>query len=129
MKEVQSLLTVKDLIQDKLTLIEQGHTVYEAAKEMKKNQVTSVLVKDTLGKIVGIVTDMDIVYQVVATDANPKETKVEKIMTKDLLTIAGNESMFKARKIMMDKKVMHLVVTNSEKQIGVVTAKEILGHK
>lgn len=129
MKEVQSLLTVKDLIQDKLTLIGQDNTVYDAAKKMKKNQVTSVLVKDTLGKIVGILTDLDIVYKIVATDTNPKDTTVEEIMTKDLLTIAENESMFKARKIMMDKNVMHLIVTNSKKQIGVVTAKEILGHK
>ena len=48
-------------------------------------------------------------------------------MTKKILTIDGNESMFKAREIMLDNKVRYLIVTENEKQIGVVTSKEILG--
>jgi signal-transduction protein with cAMP-binding, CBS, and nucleotidyltransferase domain len=35
--------------------------------------------------------------------------------------------MFKARQMMLDNELRHLVVTNSGKQIGIVTSKEIFG--
>ena len=127
MVDVQSLLTVKDLIKDKAVFVKSDSTVFALAEKMKKNHADSVLVKDASGSIEGIVTESDIIYKVVAKKESPSKTKVEKIMTKKLLTIDGNESMFKARQIMLDNNLRHLIVTNGEKQIGVVTSKEILG--
>ncbi len=128
MIKVQSLLTVKDLVKGKLTIIGLNSTVYDTANKMKDKKVTSVLVQDSSGKIVGIVTNIDIIYKIVATNANPQKIKVENIMTKNLLTIEGDESMFTAREIMMDKKVKHLIVTNKQHHIGIVTTKEIMGQ-
>lgn len=128
MTDVHSLLTVKDLIKDKPIFAASDITVFDVATKMKKNQVTSILVKDTSGDIIGIVTESDIVYKIVASKENSEITKIGKIMTKNLLSIEGDDSMFKAREIMLDKKVKHLIVTNDGKQIGIVTSKEILGH-
>lgn len=128
MSDVHSLLSVKDLVKDKPIFVTSNSTVLDVASKMKKNKITSVLVKDTSGEIVGIVTGSDIVYKIVASKENPSKAKVEKIMTKNLLSIEGNESMFKARQIMLDNKVRHLIVTNSGKQIGIVTSKEVLGR-
>lgn len=127
MVDVQSLLTVKDLIKDEPVFVKSDSTVLEVAKKMKEYEADSVLVKDDSENIAGIVTKLDIVCKVVAEEASPTETEAGKIMTKKLLTIDGNESMFKARQIMLDNNLRHLVVTSSGKQIGVVTSKEILG--
>tara|TARA_B100000959_G_C14921579_1_gene599750 strand:- start:639 stop:1025 length:387 start_codon:yes stop_codon:yes gene_type:complete len=127
MADVQSLLTVKDLIKDEPVFVESESSILSVAKKIKEQKVDSVLIKDASGSIEGIVTESDIICKVVAENESPSETKVEKIMTKKILTIDGNESMFKARDIMLDNKVKHLIVTENEKQIGVVTSKEILG--
>ena len=127
MADVQSLLTVKDLIKDEPVFVESKSSILSVAKKIKEQKVDSVLIKDASGDIEGIVTESDIICKVVAENESPSETKVEKIMTKKILTIDGNESMFKARDIMLDNKVKHLIVTENEKQIGVVTSKEILG--
>lgn len=127
MSDVQSLLTVKDLIKDKPVFLKSNNTAFDAAKEMKKSNVTSVLVKDESEHIVGIITELDIVYKIVAANMNPADTEVEKVMAINLLTIEGDESMFKARQMMLDNNVKHLIVTNNDKQIGIVTSKEILG--
>lgn len=127
MAEVNALLTVKDLIKDKPVFIKSNNTIFDTAKEMKENNVTSVLIQDDAGNIAGIITESDIVRKVVAENLNPLSINVDKVMTEKLLTIASNESMFKARQIMLDNKVRHLIVTNNEKQIGVITAKEVLG--
>ena len=127
MADVQSLLTVKDLIKDEPVFVESKSSILSVAKKIKEQKVDSVLIKDASGDIEGIVTESDIICKVVAENESPSETNVEKIMTKKILTIDGNESMFKARDIMLDNKVKHLIVTENEKQIGVVTSKEILG--
>jgi hypothetical protein len=127
MVDVQSLLTVKDLIKDEPVFVKFDSTVLSVAKKMKKNKVDNMLVKGSSGNVEGIVTNLDIVYKIVAKDASPSKTEVKEIMTKNLLTIDGNESMFMARQMMLDNKVSHLVVTNNEKQIGIVTSKEVLG--
>ena len=127
MVDVQSLLTVKDLIKDEPVFVKFDSTVLAVAKKMKKNKVDNMLVKGSSGNVEGIVTNLDIVYKIVAKDASPSKTEVKEIMTKNLLTIDGNESMFMARQMMLDNKVSHLVVTNNEKQIGIVTSKEVLG--
>ena len=127
MVDVQSLLTVKDLIKEEPVFVKFDSTVLAVAKKMKKNKVDNMLVKGSSGNVEGIVTNLDIVYKIVAKDASPSKTEVKEIMTKNLLSIDGNESMFMARQMMLDNKVSHLVVTNNEKQIGIVTSKEVLG--
>lgn len=127
MVDVNSLLTVKDLIKDAPLFLECGSTALDVAKQMKKHLVDSVLIKDASGDIAGIVTKFDIINKVVAEEKNPSETIVDDIMTTKLLTIDAGESMFKARQIMLDENVQHLVVTDGKKQIGIVTSKEILG--
>jgi len=127
MVDVQSLLTVKDLIKDEPVFVKFDSTVLAVAKKMKKNKVDNMLVKGSSGNVEGIVTNLDIVYKIVANDASPSKTEVNEIMTKNLLTIDGNESMFMARQMMLDNNVSHLIVTNNEKQIGIVTSKEVLG--
>ena len=127
MVDVQSLLTVKDLIKDEPVFVKFDSTVLAVAKKMKKNKVDNMLVKGSSGNVEGIVTNLDIVYKIVAKDASPSKIEVKEIMTKNLLSIDGNESMFMARQMMLDNKVSHLVVTNNEKQIGIVTSKEVLG--
>lgn len=128
MVDVQSLLTVRDMIKDKPIFVTISCSAVVASSKMKENSVTSILAKDDSGDIIGIVTETDIVHKVVAGGKNPSEMDVKDIMTGNLLTIDGNDSMFKARQIMVDNKVRHLVVTDDGKQIGVVTSKEILGN-
>ncbi len=89
MTDVHSLLMVKDLIKDEPVFVEPESTVLSVAKKMKEHQVDSVLVKDAPGNIKGIVTESDIVYKVVSEDGSPSKTRVEKIMSKELLTIDG----------------------------------------
>ena len=86
------------------------------------------MVKGESGNMAGIIAELDIVYKVVAESEDPLKTKVEKIMTKKSLAVDGNESMFKARQIMLDNNVRNLIVASKKKQIGVVTVKEVLGQ-
>ena len=97
----------------------------EAAKLMTKEHVGSLLVREG-EKIVGIITEQDIVRKAVASARNPAEKKVSEIMATDIVTTTPDEDIFEALRIMRDYNFRHLPVMHEKKFVGLVTMKDIL---
>lgn len=99
--------------------------VSEAAKTMEKNNIGSVVI--VKGKSpVGIVTERDITYRVVALDKKPSTVKVSKIMSKSVRTIGPNTTITEASKIMAKHNIRRLPVTEGKKLVGIITNKDIV---
>ncbi len=99
--------------------------VSEAAKTMEKNNIGSVVV--VKGKSpVGIVTERDITYRVVALDKKPSTVKVSKIMSKSVKTIGPNTTITEASKIMAKYNIRRLPVIEDKNLIGIITNKDIV---
>jgi CBS domain-containing protein len=96
-----------------------------AAKKMKAARVGSLFVKKGK-KLVGIVTDTDIVRRAVATSKPLGKMTVEKIMTSPICTIEGAQSVDEAQDMMGDLGVRHLAVTKSGEIIGVVSVRDVM---
>jgi CBS domain-containing protein len=77
-------------------------------------------------KLVGIVTDTDIVRRAVATSKPLGKMTVEKIMTSPICTIEGAQSVDEAQDMMGDLGVRHLAVTKSGEIIGVVSVRDVM---
>lgn len=102
-----------------------GLSIVSAAKTMKTARVGSLLVKKGK-KLVGIVTDTDIVRRAVSTGKPLGKLTVEKIMTMPICTIEGNQSVDDAQDMMADLGVRHLAVTKSGEIVGVVSVRDLL---
>ena len=100
-------------------------SIVSAAKKMKTARVGSLLVKKGK-KLVGIVTDTDIVRRAVSTGKPLGEMTVEKIMTSPICTIEGAQSVNEAQDMMGDLGVRHLAVTKSGEIIGVVSVRDVM---
>ncbi len=99
--------------------------VSEAAKTMEKNNIGSVVI--VKGKSpVGIVTERDITYRVVALDKKPSTVKVSKIMSKSVRTIGPNTTITEASKIMAKYNIRRLPVIEDKNLIGIITNKDIV---
>lgn len=105
--------------------ISQNKTLRDAAKLMSKEHVGSLLVKED-DKIIGIMTEKDIVKKAVAELGNPAKKKVKDIMAEDLVTVNPQEDIFEALRIMRDYDFRHLPVMNDGTFVGLVTMKDIL---
>lgn len=117
-------MLVKDVMVTDVKTIEQESTVQEAAKEMVKNRVGSlIVVKET--RLVGIVTEDDILKKVVAENKNPSKVRVKEIMTRKVIMIDPNEDLDYALEIMKSKKIKKLPVVAGNKLIGIVTTTDI----
>jgi CBS domain-containing protein len=100
-------------------------SVVSAAKKMKTARVGSLFVKKGK-KLVGIVTDTDIVRRAVSANKPLGKMTVEKIMTTPICTIEGSQSVDDAQDMMGDLGVRHLAVTQAGEIVGVVSVRDVL---
>src|SRR5437773_12430708 len=75
-----------------------GVSIVSAAKKMRTGRVGSLLVKKGK-KLVGLVTDTDIVRRAVSTNKSLGKMTVEKIMTNPIWTIEGSQTVDDAQDI------------------------------
>jgi signal-transduction protein with cAMP-binding, CBS, and nucleotidyltransferase domain len=100
-------------------------SIVSAAKKMKAGRVGSLLVKKGK-KLVGIVTDTDIVRRAVSINKPLGKMTVEKIMTSPVCTIEGSQTVDDAQDMMADLGVRHLAVTQAGEIVGVVSVRDVL---
>jgi CBS domain-containing protein len=56
-----------------------------------------------------------------------KTSGVKAIMTADPVKIPADDSIFEAKKLMLDHKVNHLIVVKDDKPVGILTSQTIMG--
>jgi CBS domain-containing protein len=110
-----------------LIKIDEGKSVYEAAKMMVENNRGSVVV--TRGsESVGILTERDVMKKVVAKSLDPKSIKVKEVMTSPPVTIDKDQPLREAIEVMNRKKVRRMLVTENGKIMGIFTLRDIVRH-
>jgi|TARA_B100001964_G_C14191806_1_gene581431 CBS domain-containing protein len=111
-------------IMHSVTKVLSDTTISEAARIMDKKSIGSVLIEED-SKIIGIMTERDILRKIVAKGRNPDETKVKDIMNQPIITIGINEDVMEASRKMDEHKIRRLIVTENDKIVGKITANSI----
>ena len=117
--------TVARIMRKQPKTVGPGVSIVSAAKKMRTARVGSLFVKKG-EKLVGIVTDTDIVRRAVATNKSLGKMTVEKIMTTPICTIEASQSVDDAQDMMGDLGVRHLAVTKAGEIVGVVSVRDLL---
>jgi len=125
MYRVSTGYTVADAMTQEPVAISSNKTLRDASKLMAHEHVGALLVKEE-NKIIGILTEQDIVRKGVATTGNTALKKVKEIMETNLTTTTPDEDIFEALRIMRDYNIRHLPVMHEGKFVGLVTLKDIL---
>ncbi|MES1997889.1 MAG: CBS domain-containing protein [Pseudomonadota bacterium] len=105
-------------------------TIGEAAQLMRQHHVGDVVVVTEAGgrrKPVGIVTDRDVVVEVVATGLDPAVLTVGDIMVPDLATVPEQTGVFEAIRYMRDQGVRRMPVVGEDGSlIGILALDDLL---
>lgn len=118
-------VTVMDAMTRNPVHVSQDTTLDNCAKIMKQKHVGSLLITEN-EKVIGIVTEQDIVRKAVIKNLKPSKVKVKEIMEKKLVTITPEEDIFEAISVMRDYNIRHLPIVNEGKFVGLITTKDIL---
>ena len=111
--------------QEKLLTAPPETTVSDAAKLMAERKVGAIMVVDERG-LVGIFTERDAVFRVIARDLDSQTTRLIDVMTKEPITISPDNSFGYALLVMHENGFRHVPVIEDGKLIGVVSARSAL---
>lgn len=117
--------TLQNLITTTLKTIRHDATVQEGARRMRDDKVGSLLVEHD-GRIVGIVTETDIIRKSVAGGGDLSKEKMGAIMNAPVISIEVQRSPQAAHEMMADYQVRHLAVTDKGKIVGVLSVRDLL---
>ncbi len=99
----------------------------DAAGLMKSEDVGVLPVVDD-GRLVGLVTDRDLVIRVLAARRDPTEVRVGDIATTHTVTVEPDTSLSEARGLMERHKVRRLPVLKGEELVGVLSLGDVAWH-
>ncbi len=109
-------------ISRKLVAVKPSDSIVEASKNMSMLNISALAVVDESGKMVGIITERDITK--VAADGN-LDSKVEEYMTREVIGIDISADIREAAKIMAEKGIRHLPVTEKGKVVGIISIRDV----
>ncbi len=115
---------VKDLMVKEVVSIEYDKTVLDACNKYKECGLGSLVVVNS-GIVVGIITERDIIERVIVNKKNPKKTKIEEIMSKNIITIHASARIEQAAELMKKHKIKKLPVILNNNFVGIITVTDL----
>lgn len=112
-------MKVRDLMSRNVAEVSPDTSLEEVARMMKEMNIGSVPVCES-GRVVGIVTDRDIIVRELAMGKNPVATRVGDVMTHGISTVSPDMDIHDAAKLMSDKQIRRLPVVDNGRLVGMI---------
>jgi CBS domain-containing protein len=99
--------------------------VIDAIRLMDEKNVGALPVVDN-GRLVGIVSERDYTRKIILKGRSSKETPVNEIMTKQLVTVNPGDSVTECMRIISEKRVRHLPVLERADLVGILSIGDVV---
>ena len=119
-------MLAKNVMKTEVVTVSPSAPITEAALSMKEEDIGALVVVDDEVRPVGIITDRDIVVSVVANSKNPLEILVEEVMTKKLIVVQEDASIFEILKILAKNNIRRVPVMRRGKLVGIVSVDDLI---
>ena len=118
-------MQVSEMMNRHVVTISPDETAELAARLLSRNNVGSLPVCGSDGKLRGMVTDRDIVLRCVAAENDPGTTPVREIMSRGIVTVTPEEDVKEAARLMAHEQLRRLPVVREGQVVGMVTLADI----
>ncbi len=118
-------LTVAEIVGHKAIYSAQDCSIFECAKKMAAANVSTLMIVNDAGELIGLITDRDLRKRVLAKNVDTS-TPVKSIMSKKLIKIDADTMAFEAALLMMRHNIHHLPIVADDKPIGLISTTDLL---
>ncbi len=122
------MINVRDLVRRKggrVYSVTPDATVLQALQLMAEHNIGAVLAMN--GPLVtGILSERDCVRKLELLDRTAAGTRVQEIMTSDVLYVEASQSLEECMAVMIDKNIRHLPVYENGQLLGVISIRDVL---
>lgn len=116
--------SVKDAMTSDVRTAEPSQSLSDVALVMKQEDVGSVPVVDS-GRLIGMLTDRDIVIRGIADGSDPHAIQAGDIASRDLVTVRPDDDLDDALRLMAQHQVRRLPVVEDGRLVGVVAQADV----
>jgi CBS domain-containing protein len=120
MENIKELLAHRELY-----TVKKGTNIKDTAYYMAEKKVGLVPIMDE-GKLVGVFSERDLVQRVIAKNKSLEDTKVEDVMTSNLIIAKIDESNESVLTKMKEANTRHIVIIEGDKLAGVISMRDLL---
>ena len=117
---------VRDIMTANPECVRESDSLVEAARIMKSEDAGVVPIVDDDRKLIGIITDRDIVVRLVAEGRNPLDCKVNEAMTKHIRSVSEDATADEVMSIMRGANVRRVPVCDrNDRVVGIVSMADL----
>jgi CBS domain-containing protein len=121
------MMTIGDVIRDREPyFVRLNETVLDAARFMAERRVGGVCVLDEENRLVGILTERDLLNQIVVACRDPATLKLNEVMSELRAVIDTHDTPHEALERMERIGRRHLPVVNGERWVGMLSMRDLL---
>lgn len=118
-------MKLKDIMSKSVVKIHAQESVEVAARLLTHYNIGLLPVCDNAGRVLGVVTDRDLVTRCLASNRSPGETKVREVMTNRVVTASGEMETGVAAHLMAREQIRRLPVVEGERLLGMVSVGDL----
>jgi CBS domain-containing protein len=125
-------MTVSTVLAEKgrdIVTIEPGASLADAAKLLAERRIGAVLVLGADRRLVGIISERDIVWTLAARGANALDEPVSQTMTRKVETCNERETIGSIMGRMTEGKFRHVPVVEQGRLVGIVSIGDVVKHR
>src|ERR671919_2072333 len=119
------MILVRHIMTEAPKTLSPDRTIADAAGLMEQYDVGVIPLADEDGKLVGLVTDRDLVLRIIAKQQDPREMKLGDVATRNVITTTPDTNVSDARDLMAENKIRRLPVVKEGKLVGIVALGDI----
>ena len=121
-RSIRMIIEAKEVI----TCAEQT-SVIEAARVMKRHRIGAIMVVEPGNKLIGIFTERDALFRVLAEGRDLAGTRVADVMTRNPESIHPGKQFAEALQLMHQGRFRHVPVVEDGRAVGIVSASDAMG--
>ena len=114
-------MKVRDAMAKTVTTAKKNDKVIDVAKKMKQEDAGFMPVVDDGGRLIGVITDRDIVIRCIAEGHDPRAETAEHLMSTQVTTISPDDDIEEAGRKMEREEVRRLPVAENGRLVGVLS--------
>jgi CBS domain-containing protein len=118
--------SLRDVFKDReLYFVAPEHSVADAARYMAERNVGAVCVLEK-GRLVGILSERDLMKRVLAVNKSPQATRVADIMTSKPVVVDAHDTLEACGRTMKQAGIRHLPVVEGDRLLGLLSLRDVL---
>jgi len=106
--------------------ISKDQSVMQALILMSEKNIGAIIIVDNNDFPIGIFSERDYARKIILKGKSSKDTLLDEVMTKELITITRDYKIEQCMEIMNEKRIRHLPVLENKKIVGIISIGDVL---